>query len=97
MPIDMQALAEKWPREQFLEIQSQGFFHASSTYDDYLEMRREQAEMAEAARLEGLTGVEFPEKLEEEDFAILYRYWDEVAAERKARESQVQELESVAA
>ena len=95
MLIDKQTLTERWPHAQYEEIKALGYCH--STYDDYLEMRREQAEISEAARLEGLTGVEFPDELDEEDFAFLDRVWAEIRSERLARESQARELETLAA
>ncbi len=40
-------LKAKWTREHFEEIKAQGFSSPSETYEDYLEMRREQEELRE--------------------------------------------------
>ncbi len=71
-----QELEAKWPRAQFEEIKARQYFHSDSTYEEYLEMRREQEEIAEEGRRLGLTGDEPPE-LTEEDIAIFDRIWAE--------------------
>jgi 5-methylcytosine-specific restriction endonuclease McrBC GTP-binding regulatory subunit McrB len=75
-----QELEAKWPRSQFEEIKARHHFQSSSTYEDYLKMRREQEEIAEEGRLLGLTGDEPPE-LTEEDIAIFDRNWAELGRE----------------
>jgi len=69
-------LQTKWPRAQFEEFKAKGHFHSDDTYEEYLEMRREQEEIAEEGRRLGLTGDEPPE-LTEEDIAIFDRIWAE--------------------
>jgi hypothetical protein len=82
----LQALQAKWPREQFDRLQAEGLVNPDATYEQYLEMRLEQAERAEEARRLGLTGDEPPE-LTEEDEAILDRVWaGSVREEQAARE-----------
>ncbi len=51
-----QELEAKWPRAQFEEIKARQRFQSNSTYEEYLEMRREQEEIAEEGRRLGLTG-----------------------------------------
>jgi hypothetical protein len=72
----MTELEAKWPRTQFEEFKAKGHFHPSDTYEEYLDMRREQEEIAEEGRRLGLTGDEPPE-LTEEDEAIFDRIWAE--------------------
>ena len=83
-------LEERWPRAQFQEWQAQGIIHPNDNYADYLEMRRDQEEMAAAARREGLTPVEFPEEMTEEDFVVLDRLWAEARLEQLAGEAEAE-------
>jgi hypothetical protein len=78
----LEALQAKWPREHFERVQAEGLVNTETTYEQYLEMRLEQAERAEEARRLGLTGDEPPE-LTEEDEAILDRAWAEFAREKQ--------------
>ncbi|MGH9838061.1 MAG: hypothetical protein ACREEM_04680 [Blastocatellia bacterium] len=81
-------LEAKWPRLQFYELKAQGYYHDSTTYEKYLNMRRKQEEIAEEGRRLGLTGDDPPE-LSEEDIAIFDRIWAELGrqAELKRAES----------
>lgn len=81
-----QELEAKWPRSQFEEIKARHHFQSSSTYEEYLEMRREQEEIAEEGRRLGLTGDEPPE-LTEEDIAIFDRIWAEQGRIAKLKRS----------
>jgi hypothetical protein len=80
---EQEKLEAKWPRAQFEELKSRQYFHTSTSYEDYLDMRREQEEIAEEGRRLGLTGDEPPE-LTEEDEAILDRGWAEFARKQEA-------------
>jgi len=73
---EQEKLEAKWPRAQFEELKSRHYFHTSTSYEDYLDMRREQEEIAEEGRRLGLTGDEPPE-LTEEDITIFDRIWAE--------------------
>jgi hypothetical protein len=84
MAMTLEELKAKWPRAQFEEFKVKGHFHPSDTYEEYLDMRREQEEIAEEGRRLGLTGDEPPE-LTEEDEAILDRIWEEMGREDKLR------------
>jgi hypothetical protein len=83
-------LEQKWTREHFEEIKTQGFSSPSETYENYLEMRREQEELRERQLQEiladyGTLPDEEPPDMDEEDLAALERAWQTVAQE-KSRE-----------
>jgi hypothetical protein len=80
----MTELETKWPRAQFEGFKAKGHFHPDDTYEEYLEMRREQEEIAEEGRRLGLTGDEPPE-LTEEDEAIFDRIWAEMGREAELK------------
>lgn len=79
---EREKLEAKWPRVQFEEFKVH--VHPSATYEEYLDMRREQEEIAEEGRRLGLTGDEPPE-LTEEDEAILDRVWARYARQEQEK------------
>jgi hypothetical protein len=86
-------LEAKWPRSQFEQWKSAGLVPPDETYEAYLEMRREQEELARRQRREIFGGeepvpyAEQPPVLTAEDEAILDRAWATVAAEKEEDES----------
>lgn len=72
-------LERKWTREHFEEIKAQGFSSLNETYENYLEMRREQEELRERqlqqilADYGTLPQEEPPDELDDEDFVVLER------------------------
>lgn len=84
----------KWTPDVFAALQSQGYFSSSTTYQEFIEMKIEQAELARRDRIE-LFGedlaevpVEEPPDLTPEDEAALIEAWAQVAAERAAAEKE---------
>ncbi len=88
----MTELEAKWPRAQFEEFKAKGHFHPNATYEGYLDMGREQEEIAEEGRRLGLTGDEPPE-LTEEDEAILDRVWARYARQEQEKAEQGRQAE----
>ena len=84
-------LERKWTREYFEEIKAQGFSSPDETYENYLEMRREQEELREQqlqeilAEYGSLPNEEPPDELDDEDLAALECAW-QVVAQEKSRE-----------
>lgn len=82
-------LMQMWPREQFEQWQAQGLSSPDWSYEEYLEMRREQAELKrrELERIVcdygGLPN-EQPPELTEEDERFLREAWAELAAKTAA-------------
>ena len=73
-------LSLKWPREQFEQWKEEGFFAVSTTYEEYMAMRREQHETSirelEAIKEQyGEYPNEQPPELTEEDHRILSEGW----------------------
>jgi len=87
-------LMMKWPREEFEEMKFLGDFAASVTYEQFLDMKMAQAELARQQKIE-LFGedlaevpIEEPPDLTPEDEAALIEAWAQVAAERAAAEKE---------
>ncbi len=80
-------LSRKWPREQFEQWKAEGFFAASTTYKEYMAMRREQYEttVRELEALKAQYGEypnEQPPELTEEDHRLLSECWAEARQEQ---------------
>lgn len=77
----------KWSREEFEQWKVEGFFAASTTYEEYMAMRREQHETTvrelEAIKEQyGEYPNEQPPELREEDHRILSEGWAKAREER---------------
>lgn len=80
-------LSLKWPREQFEQWKIEGFFAASTTYEEYMAMHREQHEttvriLEELKEQFGEYPNEQPPELTEEDHRILSEGWAEAHKEQ---------------
>lgn len=87
-------LMMKWPREEFEKTRLSGDFAASVTYEQFLDMKMSQIELARRQKIE-LFGedlaevpIEEPPDLTPEDEAALTKAWAQVAAERAAAENE---------
>ncbi|MGH9837668.1 MAG: hypothetical protein ACREEM_02665 [Blastocatellia bacterium] len=92
-------LETKWPREQFEQWNREGKISASGSYEEYLEMRWSQVELARLQKIE-LYGedldevpYEEPPDLTPEDEASLLEAWRYVAAKMAAEKDAAEENE----
>jgi len=84
----------KWTREDFATLQSKRHFSDSTTYEEFIQMKFSQAELARQQKIE-LFGedldevpYEEPPELTPEDEAALIQAWAEVAKERASAEKE---------
>jgi hypothetical protein len=91
-------MMKKWTREEFEGFKSRGHFSASTTYKDFIEMKRSQVELARQQKIE-LYGedldevpYEEPPELTPEDEASLIEAWRYVAAQLATEKAAIPEV-----
>lgn len=82
----------KWTPDDFARLQAKGHFSDSTTYEEFIQMKFSQAELARQQKIEMFgedldeVPYEEPPELRPEDEAILLQAWAEVAQQKAAAE-----------